>query len=95
MTANVSIITAQNKDVLTVPNVALKFTPETSGKKYKTQGLWVKDGFKISRVNIEVGASDDSYTEVIGNNIHEGERVLVGIKSGKGKKQQNFRPPRL
>lgn len=95
MTANVSIITAQNENVLTVPNVALKFTPETSGKKYKTQGLWVKDGFKISRVNIEVGASDDSYTEVIGNNIHEGERVLVGIKSGKGKKQQNFRPPRL
>ncbi len=95
MTANVSIITAQNKDVLSVPNVALKFTPEKSGKKYKTQGLWVKDGLKLKRINITTGASDDSYTEVKGDGIYEGQRILVGIKSGKGTKTQNFRPPRL
>ena len=96
MTANVSIITAKNENVLAVPNVALKFTPETDGKKYKTQGLWVKDGLKIARVDIETGASDDSYTEVKGDNIYEGERILVGIKNGKNKKsQQSMRPPRL
>ena len=95
MTANVSIITAKNEDVLSVPNIALKFTPQTDGKKYKTQGLWVKDGMHIKRIDIQTGASDDSYTEVKGDNIYEGERVLVGIKSGKSKKQQNFRPPRL
>ncbi len=95
MTANVSIITAKNEDVLAVPNIALKFTPQTDGKKYKTQGLWVKDGLKISRVDIKTGASDDSYTEVIGDNIYEGERVLVGIKKGKKKKTQEMRPPRL
>ena len=33
MTANVSIITDQKENVLCVPNVALKFTPETSGQK--------------------------------------------------------------
>ncbi len=95
MTANVSIITAQNKDVLSVPNVALKFTPETSGKKYKTQGLWIKDGLKLKRIDIKTGASDDSYTEVSGDGIYEGQRILVGIKSGKGAKQGEFRPPRL
>lgn len=96
MTANVSIITAKNENVLSVPNIALKFTPQSDGKKYKTQGLWVKDGFKIARVDITTGASDDSYTEVKSDKIYEGERVLVGIKSGKNnKKQQNFRPPRL
>lgn len=95
MTANVSIITAKNEDVLSVPNIALKFTPQTDGKKYKTQGLWVKDGMHIKRIDIQTGASDDSYTEVKGDNIYEGERVLVGIKSAKNKKQQNFRPPRL
>ncbi len=95
MTANVSIITAKNEDVLSVPNIALKFTPQTDGKKYKTQGLWVKDGMHIKRINIQTGASDDSYTEVKGDNIYEGERVLVGIKSSKSKKQQSFRPPRL
>ena len=95
MTANVSIITAQNKDVLSVPNVALKFTPETSGKKYKTQGLWIKDGLKLKRIDIKTGASDDSYTEVSGDGIYEGQRILVGIKSGKSSKQSEFRPPRL
>ena len=95
MTANVSIITAQNKDVLSVPNVALKFTPETSGKKYKTQGLWIKDGLKLKRIDIITGASDDSYTEVNGDGIYEGQRILVGIKGGKGSKQNEFRPPRL
>lgn len=95
MTANVSIITAKNENVLSVPNIALKFTPQSDGKKYKTQGLWIKDGLKLSRIDITTGASDDSYTEVKGDNIYEGERVLVGIKSGKNKKQQNFRPPRL
>ena len=95
MTANVSIITAQNKDVLSVPNVALKFTPESNGKKYKTQGLWIKDGLKLKRIDITTGASDDSYTEVSGDGIYEGQRILVGIKGGKGSKQSEFRPPRL
>lgn len=97
MTANVSIITAKNEDVLTVPNMALKFTPKTDGTKYKTQGLWVKDGLKLARVDIKTGASDDSFTEVIGDNIYEGEKILVGIKGGKGKKsqQQNMRVPRI
>ncbi len=95
MTANVSIITAKNEDVLTVPNIALKFTPKTDGTKYKTQGLWVKDGMKLARVDIKTGASDDSFTEVIGDNIFEGEKILIGVKGGKGKKQQSMRPPRL
>ena len=95
MTANVSIITAKNENVLTVPNIALKFTPNTDGKKYKTQGLWIKDGLKLTRVDIKTGASDDSYTEIISDKLQEGERVLVGIKGRKSSKQQNFRPPRL
>ena len=95
MTANVSIITAKNENVLSVPNIALKFTPQSDGKKYKTQGLWVKDGLHIKRINITTGTSDDSFTEVKGDGIYEGQKVLIGIKSGKNKKQQNFRPPRL
>lgn len=97
MTANVSIITAKNENVLCVPNFALKFTPKTDGQKYKTQGLWIKDGFKLARIDITTGASDDSYTEVAGENIFEGEKVLVGIKGGKKNKSANggMRPPRI
>ncbi len=95
MTANVSIITAKNEDVLTVPNIALKFTPESNGKKYKTQGLWIKNGMHIKRVDIKIGASDDSYTEVISDKIKEGDRILVGMRGGKNKKSGNMRVPRL
>ena len=94
MTANVSIITAKNENVLAVPNIALKFTPKTDGTKYKTQGLWVKNGLKMERINITTGASDDSYTEVKGENVYEGEKILVGIKGGK-KKSNNAPPPRM
>ena len=94
MTANVSIITAKNENVLAVPNIALKFTPKTDGTKYKTQGLWVKNGLKMERINITTGASDDSYTEVKGENVYEGEKILVGIKGGK-KKSHDAPPPRM
>ena len=94
MTANVSIITAKNENVLCVPNIALKFTPKTDGQKYKSQGLWIKDGLKLERIDIKTGASDDSYTEVICDNIKEGEKVLVGIKGGK-KKSNDTPPPRM
>lgn len=97
MTANVSIITAKNENVLCVPNMALKFTPKTDGQRYKTQGLWVKDGLKLTRLDIKTGASDDSFTEIISDNISEGQKILIGIKNGKSSrnKNANFRPPRL
>ena len=94
MTANVSIITAESENVLAVPNIALKFTTKTDGTKYKTQGLWVKNGLKMERINITTGASDDSFTEVKGENVYEGEKILVGIKGGK-KKSNDAPPPRM
>ena len=97
MTANVSIITAENKDVLCVPNIALKFTPYSDGQKYKQQGLWMKKGIKSVRINVETGVSDDSYTEIKGNVVKEGDRVIVGKrgKSSSSKNKQGMRPPRL
>ena len=97
MTANVSIITAKNENVLCVPNMALKFTPNADGPKYKNQGLWIKDGLKLKRIDITTGVSDDMFTEVKGENVYEGEKIIIGIKGGKSKKMQNknFHPPRM
>lgn len=83
MTANVSIITDQKENVLCVPNVALKFTPETSGQKYKNQGIWLLQKNKPVRIDIEQGASDDSRFEVISDKIKEGDLVLTGSTGGK------------
>ena len=49
----------------------------------------------IKRVDIKIGASDDSYTEVISDKIKEGDRILVGMRGGKNKKSGNMRVPRL
>ena len=90
MTANVSIITDKSENVLCAPSIALKYTPETDGKKYKTQGLWILDKKKTKRVNIEVGASDDTHIEVISEDIKSGDRVIIGA-SNQAKKEKNTR----
>ena len=95
MTANVSIITAENKDVLCVPNIALKFTPYSDGQKYKHQGLWIKKGIKPERINIETGVSDDSYTEIKTNLIKEGDRVIIAKRGKTSASKKALRPPRL
>lgn len=94
MTANVSIITERKENVLCAPNVALKFTPETSGQKYQTQGIWILDRNKPKRINITQGASDDSRFEVISDEIKNGDIVLTGT-SNKKSNNKIQRPPRM
>ena len=93
MTANVSIITDKSENVLCAPNLALKFTPDASGQKYKNQGLWVLENGKPKRIEIETGASDDSSTEIISNALSEDSKVIMSIQT-KGKNSKNSgRPP--
>ena len=98
MTANVSIITSKSEDVLCVPNLALKFTPETNGQKYKQQGIWILENGKPKRIEIETGANDDNSTEVISSELQEGMKVIISAQDNKNKKkssQQRTRVPRL
>lgn len=96
MTANVSIITSKSEEVFCVPNLALKFTPDINGPKYKNQGIWILENGKPKRVDIVTGASDDSVTEVISDEIKEGDKVIMSIagKSNKSKKGSQ-RMPRI
>ena len=89
MTANVSIITNKSENVLCVPNMALKFTPDANGPKYKNQGLWILENGRTKRVDIETGASDDSSTEVISKALGEGMKVIMGIQGKNSKKNSN------
>ena len=94
MTANVSIITGKKENILTVPNVALKFTVADNKQKYDKKGIWIEKKGKPVRVNIETGVSDDTYSEIISEEIKEGDIVYTrNLKSGK--KQQQMRVPRL
>jgi HlyD family secretion protein len=92
MNANVTIITQNEKDVLCVPTLALKYVPANSTEKYKEQGIWILDGKKPKRVNVTIGLKDSDFVEVSSNEIKEGMKVLMPVRSSKDK---NAGPPRM
>ncbi len=86
MTANVSIITKRSEDVMCAPSIALKYTPETSGQKYKNQGIWILERGKPLRIDIKEGASDDTNVEIISQRLKLGDNVIIGSTGGKSSK---------
>ncbi len=86
MTANVSIVTSRNEDVMCAPSIALKYTPEVNGPKYKNQGIWILEKGKPLRIDIKLGASDDSNVEIISNKLKLGDDVIIGSTGGKANK---------
>jgi len=84
MTANVEIIVAQKDNALLVPNKALRFyTLDENGdvKRYKDKGVWVLKDQKPTRINISTGVSDDEWTEIISDQINQGDKIILEDKN--------------
>ena len=80
MTANVSIITAIKKDVLKIPNAALRFSPSEKGvqtPEKKGPGIWILEKEQPMRIPVSTGISDGNYTELISGEIREGQEVII------------------
>ncbi len=94
MTANVSIITNKSENVICVPTEALRFSPAeiTGGKKYKDQGLWVIKDNKPQRITIKTGAKDSDKTEIISEQLKEGDKVILKKRNEKDKTAQAPKP---
>ena len=94
MTANVEIITAEEKGVLLVPNKALRFFVEEEDgttKRYKDKGLWIlKSGVPV-RVSITTGVSDEDNTEVASELLNEHVEVIIDEKGRYSSQQGNTR----
>ncbi|MCX5833331.1 MAG: efflux RND transporter periplasmic adaptor subunit [Deltaproteobacteria bacterium] len=90
MTANVSIILADKKGVLRVPNAALRFRPAEKVKEAPDQkgpGVWVLEDKKPKRINVATGISDGSFTEILSGDLKEGDEVIIestGVKKSQG-----------
>lgn len=95
MTANVSIITNKKENILAVPNTALKFTVQGNTQKYEHKGIWISKKNKPERINIETGVSDDVYTEIISDEIKQGDLVYIGIIPKDKKANKNVIPRRI
>ena len=95
MSANVSIIVGEAKDVLCVDNKALKFTPSDNKEKFDTQGIWLLKNGVAKRYNIELGLSDDNKTQIKSSEISENDKVIISQNSKNSKKKQQGmrRPP--
>ncbi|MBM4136729.1 MAG: efflux RND transporter periplasmic adaptor subunit [Nitrospira sp.] len=80
MTANVSIIISIKKDVLKIPNAALRFKPSEKGKtagQQKGAGIWILEEGKPKRIPVSTGISDGNYTELVSGEIKEGQELIV------------------
>ena len=94
LTANVHFEVETRSQVLLVPNVALRWTPDASqlapsvsrtildepiAKKEGKGRIWVTEGDNLVRpMDVTVGASDGSVTEISGDALQEGLLVVIG-----------------
>jgi HlyD family secretion protein len=93
MTAAVRIITDQRKEVLRVPNQALRYTPEGAARSDPARPhVWALRGTQHAPVEISAGLSDDDYVEVRSGDLKAGDQVIVAERAASA---QAAPPPRL
>jgi len=90
MTCTATIVAETKKDVIAIPNAALRFTPPDKKPKpgKKTVGIegdlkqvvWVLQDKKPVEHRIRIGVSDGSVTEMLQGDLKPGAKVLTDIK---------------
>lgn len=86
LTANVTIFTKEQANILSVANKALRFTPtkETVGKDMKIvdckgkNKVWTLNGNTLTAHSVNIGQSDAMHTQII-SGIKEGQSVITEI----------------
>jgi HlyD family secretion protein len=87
MTAHVQINTQQRSKVLRVPNAALRYKPsdvEFANKDIKPKLYKMIDG-KPASFTVQLGISDNLYTEIVSGDVREGDQVItreLGARKG-------------
>lgn len=89
MTANVTILTASQNDMLKVPNAALRFHPTAdvlkknglTPPKAGAAQLYVLTGSKIKAVPVKLGISDGKFTAVSAADLKAGDAIVVRASS--------------
>jgi HlyD family secretion protein len=89
MTAYVNVIVAQHRNVLQIPNAALRFKPaegtpvvtkarSTEDKQGNGGIVYVLQQKLLSAVPVRLGISDGRSTELLAGAIRDGDALVVG-----------------
>lgn len=93
MTAYVNVLVAKRENALLVPNSALRFRPQNADKAEKpaartdaaggkrrretATNVYVLDGETLRQVPVKIGISDNKSSEVLGDSLKAGDKVVV------------------
>ncbi len=83
MTANVSIVVSEKKNILRIPNTAFRFVPRESDIEDiwgQEKSVWVLREGQKERVKVETGVDDYSYTELLSGNLNDGDILITGYR---------------
>jgi HlyD family secretion protein len=88
MTATVQFLTGDAENVLVVPNSALRVRP-TPAMLAQSQHmmdiqdgstvLWTLDDHGLRPIRVRTGLSDETHTEVVGQNLAVGTKIVTGV----------------
>jgi HlyD family secretion protein len=97
LTADVQIVVEQRQNVLLVPNAALRWRPEHSqmapavrqsfaatqaDRKRSGRGLvWVQEKGLVQPVEVGMGLTDGTHTEILGGDLAEGKEIVIGAEA--------------
>ncbi|MEE1088575.1 MAG: efflux RND transporter periplasmic adaptor subunit [Bacteroidaceae bacterium] len=87
LTANVNIFTLEMKDILTIPNKALRFTPneamlsegETIQNAEGKTKVWVKEGTVLKAMPVKTGLTNGTLTQVF-EGLAPGTEIITEIQ---------------
>ena len=95
MTATVQFLTGNADNVLIVPNSALRIRPTPAmfaqsehpilindGQDASSAILWTLDKGRLAAVRVHTGLSDETHTEVAGQSLTVGMKIVIGVVDG-------------
>ena len=87
MTATVRVITAERRNVLRVSDAALRYIPgglssASTQAEAQAPGVWVLRDGRPTRVAVTTGLDDDSYAEIVGGDLKQGDSVIASERTG-------------
>ncbi len=103
LTANVKFEVSRCRNVLLVPNAALRWQPTAepmaagaSEPESRPEGkpgvVWAVTGRKVRPLSVSVGLSDGAWSVVAGGGLREGMEIVTGVHSGAGAQKSAATP---